>query len=316
MGLTSNARLPVLVVAGALLLGAVAPSPSLQNWEVGAAQVMLTRVMMLAERASKQNLLYQLQLAEVRKDDIAETAREIDAAMRVLHEGNALLGIPQPPTDALRIQLHRLDDQWGQVRPMALASPYDYARRSGTKQGDRAVDPLLIRHFDELTSRVIQQAQKAQQLYNEICVTNGLPDCEAMRAGPATTLLSERLLKQATFLHAKIDPDTNRTGLQATRDQLAKSVEHKDEPIVVQARSPKRGTAGVVVGGMRRDIDAYWEALREQIDAVLADEADEFDLMRALGTQRRLVSEYERYTIAIIRFGAEQRARQAAAARD
>lgn len=316
MWVPSHTHLAALAVVGALLLGAAKPPSQLQNWEVGAAQVQLTRVMMLAERVSKQNLLYQLQLAEVRKSDMVETAGEIDVALRVLYEGNALLGVPLPPTESIRAQIDQVDERWGQIRPMAIASPYDYARRSGTKRGDRAADPLLVRHFDGLVEQMIEQTSKTQDLYNEICVRNKLPDCGPMRAGPATTMLAERMLKQSVFVYAKIDPETHRAGLIETRAALAKAVEHKDEPVVVQARSPERGTAGKVVGGMRRDIDRHWATLSSQVDSLLEGQADEFDLMRALDTQAQLVSEYQRYTVAIIRFGAEQRARQAAAARN
>ena len=317
MWASSKSHLAALAVSVGLLLGAV-PAPSLlQNWQVGAAQVQLSHVMMLAERLSKQNLLYQLRLGEVRKEHLVETAAAIDAALRVLYEGNALLGVPKPPTVDLRKQIDRVDAQWGLVRAMAVASPYDYVRRSGTQPGDKTADPLLVRHFDELVSKMIQRANRAQDLYNEICLKNELPDCVAMRAGPATTMLSERMLKEAIFIYAEMDAERNRAGLVKTRARLAKAVEHKDDAeMVLKARSPKRGTAGKVVGGMRRDIDAHWETLRRQVDLVLEGPADEFDLLRALGTQRQLVSEYQRYTIAIIRFGSEQRAHRAAATRD
>lgn len=315
MRLPSYARLGVLVASGAILLGAVTPPSQLQNWEVGGAQVQLSRVKMLAERVSKQNLLYQLQLGGIRKDDLVETASEIDAALRVLYEGSAMLGIPEPPTAELRKQIDRIDEQWGQIRPMAIASPYDYARRSGSVRGERASDPLLIRHIDGLVAKMIERAERAQELYNEICVQNELPDCVPMRAGPAATMLAERMIKEATFIYAKIDPERNHAGLTDTRAKLAKAIEPKDEAeIVVAARSPERGTAGRVVGEIRRDIDAHWETLAAQVDHLLAGEADQFDLLRALGTQRELVYEYQRYTIAIVRFGAEQRARRASAA--
>lgn len=314
MRLPSKARLGVFVIAGGLLLGASRSPTQLQNWELGGAQVQLSHLMMLAERLSKQNLLYQLQLGEVRKEDIVETAGQIDVAVRVMYEGSAMLGVPEPPTPELRAQIDRVDKQWGQLRPMAVASPYDYARHSGTVRGDRTADPLLIRHFDDLVTKMIEQALRTQELFDEICVSNGLADCEAMRAGPATTILSERMLKEAIFIYAKVDVERNRANLAKTRALLAKSVEHKNEPIVLQARSPERGTAGRVVGEIRRDIDQHWETLAAQIDRLLAGEDDRFDLMRALATQRELVSEYQRYTIAIVRFGAEQRARRSAAA--
>ncbi len=310
-----RSRLPArlaLLAAPLLLLGADDAPPSFQPWEVGGAQIQLSRVIMLAERISKQNLLYQLHLAEVRKEDLVRTAEEIDKALRVLHEGSGTLGVPRPRTAALREQIDRVDREWGKIRPMALASPYDYARRSGTSVG-RTDDPLLVRHFERLVSGLIEQAVATQDLYFALCEQNSIPSCNAMRAAPATTALSERLLKETVFVHADIDPKPYRKRVEQTRGELAKAVERRQGiAIVARAQSPERGTAGRVVTQMRSDIDTYWETLDAQVTRLLAEGADEFDLMRALDTQQRLVFEYQRFTVAIIRFAAEQRARRAA----
>jgi hypothetical protein len=221
--------------------------------------------------------------------------------------------VPIPPTPELREQVEQIDQAWGPLRAMALASPYDYVRRSATGPDRRTADPSLVRHFDGLTAEFVRRASAAQELYKEICRQKKMPGCDAMVIGPAIGVLAERVVKEATFVHARIDAEQNTERLTETRAALARAIEAPDEVLIVQqARSAERGTPGKVVDDMRRDIEKYWSSLRGQVDRVLEGHPDDFDVREALRVQELLVWEHQRYTIAIVRFGAEQRARQAA----
>ncbi len=307
MSVRSQALLGAMVASWVVALGTTPASGALQEWEVGGAQIQLSRVMMLAERISKQNLLYQLKLGEQTKDQVVATAQEMDQAIRVLYEGSPLLGVRPPPSRELRDQIDRIDAAWGPARAMALASAYDYLRRA---EGGRPDDPLRVLVFDERVQRVVEHAVRAQELYFEICMKQKLPACEAMRLGPATTMLSERLVKEAVLVYTRLDAVENLARLAKTRAALKRTIERPDEvELVRQARSDARGVPGKVVDGMRRDIESYWTTLRSGVDRVLEGDVDEFDIPLAMNTQERLVEEFQRYTIAIVRFAAEQRAR-------
>jgi hypothetical protein len=303
----SQGRLGAMVASLLLVLGTTPAGGALQEWEVGGAQIQLSRVTMLAERISKQNLLYQLKLGEQTKDEVVATAKEMDQALRVLYEGSPLLGVRPPPSRALRDQIDRIDAAWGPVRAMALASPHDYLRRAG---GARPGDPMRVLVFDERVQRVVDHAARAQELYFEICMEQKLPACEAMRLGPSTTMLSERLVKEAVLVYAQLDAKENLARLAKTRAALKRWIEQPEEvELVRQARSPARGVPGRVVGGMRRDVERYWSTLRSEVDRVLEGDVREFDIPLAMNAQERLVAEFQRYTIAIVRFAAERRAR-------
>ncbi len=307
MSVRSQALLGAMVASWVVALGTTPASGALQEWEVGGAQIQLSRVMMLAERISKQNLLYQLKLGEQTKDQVVATAEEMDQAIRVLYEGSPLLGVRPPPSRELRDQIDRIDAAWGPARAMALASAYDYLRRA---ERGRPGDPLRVLVFDERVQRVVEHAVRAQELYFEICMKQKLPACEAMRLGPATTMLSERLVKEAVLVYARLDAVENLARLAKTRAALKRTIERPHEvELVRQARSDARGVPGKVVDGMRRDIESYWATLRGDVDRVLEGDVDEFDIPLAMNTQKRLVVEFQRYTIAIVRFAAEQRAR-------
>ncbi|NNL64891.1 MAG: hypothetical protein HKP30_01485, partial [Myxococcales bacterium] len=115
------------------------PRP-LQPWEYAGLQTELNRVRMLAQRLGKQNALYQLNLGDQRKSDLVITARVIDMALVSLRDGEPTRAIPVPPTPALRKAIEKLDADWGPLRQLAVASPFDYKRDVTSTGGD----PLLL----------------------------------------------------------------------------------------------------------------------------------------------------------------------------
>ena len=158
-----------------VVMAALVPQPSargaLLDYEYGGALAQLGRLRMLLERLSKQNVLYQLHLAEQSKVQIIETAHMIQQTLDLLREGRALMTVPEPPSPAIREQLRVVESAWVPLQRMALASPFDYLRRSREfidPKDDRG-DPLMILHFDGLAQKVADEANEAASLYIAEC---------------------------------------------------------------------------------------------------------------------------------------------------
>ena len=104
-GAPSSRRMwAALLAAMSMLLTAPATAQVLP-WEIAVAEIEAGRIRNLSERLSKQNLLYQLHLGEVRKDDIVATALQMDRVVETLRKGHASYSIPEPWTPELREQV-------------------------------------------------------------------------------------------------------------------------------------------------------------------------------------------------------------------
>jgi hypothetical protein len=306
------------VFAAFAQLGATRSAEQLEPFEIGAAMIQLGRVRTLAQRISKQNLLAQLKLTDVGRSAMVDTAREMDETLDILREGGIMMAVPKPPTRALREQIDEVDGAWGSIRAMALASPYDYARRSGVQR--RADDPLLVRYFDDLATDLDRRAVAAVGLYKEVCIQNGVPSivgttaeeiCTLMARATETSMLSERLAKQTSFVVGGVDQEEHLKGLQQTRERLDKTLLNALESSLIQAAmSPERGTEGNVVAGIGQSIQESWERLRVDVDRVLDGRQRELDLDQTLSTQEAFLWSVQRLSVAVERFAAQQRAKR------
>ena len=119
------------LLAAAAVLATAAPSGAvLLDHEYISAYTQLGRLRMLTQRISKQNLLYQLHLADQHKLGLLETVNTMNEALEMLRIGGPLVGVPRPPTAEIGAQLDVIAMAWAPLETMALASPYEYLRRS------------------------------------------------------------------------------------------------------------------------------------------------------------------------------------------
>jgi hypothetical protein len=305
----------VLMAAPALAAGA-ARNPSivlLQPWEHGGAQIQLSQVRTLTQRLSKQNLLYQLDLADLHKSDLVRTADELDTALNSLRDGSPSFAVPVPPKEDVREAIEALDEAWGPLRRLAVASPFDYARRERVGSGATGADPLLIRHFAALAQVVDETAADAYQRFVLECERAGAHDCgsgaRATGAGP----LSERMVKEAVLAFAGFEIEANTTRLRASRERLATvlALAVTLEPVKA-AMSPERGKIGDAVGGLWSDIEGHWARLSGEIDLVLAGRREEFSVAETVAVQRLLLHDIQRFSVAVQRFSVGRRSVAAA----
>ena len=301
----------VLMVAPVLAMGA-APSPNpilLQPWEHGGAQIQLSRVRMLTQRLSKQNLLYQLDLANLHKRDLVRTAEQLDAALESLLEGSPLLAVPSPPTAGVRDAIESLDQEWGPLRQLAVASAFDYLRRPSATSRRSGADPLLIRHFDELAQAVDQRAASAKKLYVQVCESVGAPDCRSIAQATGSGPLSERMVKEAVLVFAGFDAEANTARLRTSRESVERVLELAASLEPVQATmSPERGKIGVVVAGLWGDILGNWERLSREVDLLLAGQSQQFDVGETVALQHLFLDDIQRFSVAVQRFSVGRRA--------
>ncbi len=301
----------VLMVAPLLAVGA-APIPDpglLQPWEHGGAQIQLSQVRMLTQRLSKQNLLYQLHLADLQKRDLVRTAEKMDAALTALREGSPSLAVPSPPTREVRDAIELLDQAWGPLRRLALASAFDYVRRAGAASYGAGVDPLLIRHFDELAQDVDERAAAAKQRYVLVCESSGGPNCSAISQATGSGPLSERMVKEAVLVFAGFETEANTRRLRASHERMARvlALSATMEPVQA-AMSPDRGRIGNTVGVLWGDVLGNWDRLSRDVDLVLAGDSQKLDVAETVAVQQLFLSDLQRFAVAVQRFAAGRRA--------
>ena len=300
----------VLVVAPSLAMGA-APIPNdilLQPWEHGGAQIQLSQVRTLTQRLSKQNLLYQLHLADLQKRDLVRTSQELDAALESLRDGSPTLAVPPPPTRQVRDAIELLDQAWGPLRRLALASAFDYVRRAGSASDGSGTDPLLIRHFDELAQAVDQRAAAAQQRYEEVCERSGIPDCPVVARATSAGMLSERMVKEAVLVFAGFDAEANSARLRESRGRMDRLLELAAAHETVQsAMSRERGKIGEVVGELWGEIGGNWDRLSHDLGLALVDQGRQLDVVETVAVQQVFVEDLQRFSVAVQRFTAARR---------
>jgi hypothetical protein len=71
---------------------------------------------------------------------------------------------------------------------------------------------------------------------------------------------------------------------------------------VRDATDPSRKDAAAFVSGLWTSINEDWRELRLDVDLAISDRAEEIDLKRVLKIQARLVEDWERFTVAMVRY--------------
>jgi hypothetical protein len=293
-----------LLLALALLLpGSVRAAE--RPYEIGGAQQELGHIRELSERLSKQNLFYQLHLANQSKQDLHDTAAELDRVLDLLREGSVTYSVAAPPNPAIREQIDRVDAAWGPLRRMALASPYDYLRRANEfiPRQQRLGDPLRIRAFDRLSQALIAEADRLMALYYEECVKTRYDLCDQAATHGLPIMLTERVVKELVLVYANLD-------VEAQTKRLRESLEAIDAhhaavaklPILREVTEPSRGDAAAFISGLWGGINEDWGRIRPEIELAISGRAEQIDLKRVLKIQARLIDTWERFTVVIVRF--------------
>jgi hypothetical protein len=289
--------LALLVIAGAGSAGV--------PYEIGGAQREVGRIRELAERLSKQNLLYQLHLADQRKQEIHDTAAELDRILELLQNGSATYYVAAPPNAAIREQIQRVGEAWAPLRRMAVVNPYAYLRqaREFMPRQQRLGDPLFINAFDHMSQTLIAEADRLMALYVEECLKTDYELCPLTSGYGSSSMLTERMAKELVFVYAGLETRGSSDRLRKSRDTVDAHHRYVDElPIVREAMDPSRGDLAKLISALWGSIEEDWGRLRREVDLALAAGKNEIDLKRALKIQARLVESWERLTVAIERY--------------
>ena len=291
--------------AAAILLIADPSSADLLPWEVAVAEIESGRLRGLAERLRKQNVLYQLHLGDASKEELIATAERIDDVLRSLQKGSPSYSVPAPWTPALREQLAEVDEAWGPIRRMAVASPYDYLRvtRQFMQPEDRRGDPLRLRYFDELAGAFIAASEELLELYHGECRKTGLTICDSARSSGYAVMVIERAARQAVYVVAGIDADKHRSGLAETIEAYQAFRHANDEsPFFAEALDPARGRSASAARELLVDLRGDWDDMQAEFTLLAAGDERNFDLGNLLAAQGALVDKVERLTAALIRY--------------
>jgi hypothetical protein len=298
-------RARAVLVALVVLLPGSAPAQILP-WEVIVAEIESGRLRSFAQRLSKQNLLYQLHLGDVSKDDLVDTANAIDRVLASLEQGNPSYSVPAPWTPALREQVARVDRIWGPLRALAVASPYEHFRLRNqfmTRQSSLG-DPLMIRLFDQRSLELVAATENLMDLYDTECRTTGLAEvCPVARSSGRNAMLIEQATKEAVYIVAGIDSEESRERLRAAVAAYEEQRAANDaSPFFARALDPERGPSAEAAGALLRSLRHDWDRMRGEFEILEAGDEENFDVRRLLRTQSRLVDKVERMTAALIRY--------------
>jgi hypothetical protein len=274
-------------------------------YEIGGAQQELGRMRELAERLSKQNLFYQLHLADQAKQNLHDTSAELERSLELLREGSVAYSVAAPPNQAIRDQIDQVDKAWGPVRRMAVASPYAYLRRANEfmPRQYRLGDPLFIRSFDRMSQALIEEVDRLMALYKKECLKTDYDLCELASTRGTPIMLTERVVKELVFVYTGPGDESDREQLRETRDAIdAHHLELTGLPIFREATDPSRGDAATFFTGLWSSIDEDWGRLRLEVDLAISGRAEEIDLKKVLKIQARLVETWERLNVVALRF--------------
>lgn len=288
-----------------VLTGSAPARAQILPWEVVVAEIEAGRLRGLVQRLNKQNLLFQLHLGEVRKDDLVETASRIDRVVLSLERGSPSYSIPEPWTPVLRERVEAVDDLWGPVRRIAIASPYDSFRLSKefVPRESRRGDPLLLRYFDELCVALVAESEKLLDAYHDECKKTGLEVCPAARDSGYAAMLIERAAKEAVSVVADLDGKESRKLLDATIEayQTLRRA-NQQSPFFADALNPERGPSAQAAGLLLSSLRDDWDEMQVQLKILGDGDVENFDLRRLLEVQSRLVGKVERMTAALVRY--------------
>ncbi len=290
------------LLVGLAIVGARPARPPLLDFEYEAAQKEVGRLRMLAERLSKQNVLYQLHLADQHKLQLMETAREVNDALTLLQQGDATVGVPRPPTPALAEQVDGVREAWVPLEQLVMASPYEYLRRSRqfmARRDDRG-DPLRILQFDRMASSLLVEVDRLSELYRDACLEDEYPNCPELAASGLPQMLVERLVKESVMLFAGLEEKVSVKQVEATRDAFASQLDSFDDiDAVKRATAPERGATGEHVRAILQDLDESWQRLVREVTLVIRGQAEEANLRRALAVQQIVVDDLQRLRVAV-----------------
>jgi len=252
----------VALVAASSVVFAGLASAQVLPWETVVAEIEAGRIRSLSERLSKENLLYQMHLGGVRRDDLVATAGRIDRVVETLRRGSPSYSIPEPWTPALREQVDRVERAWEVVRSIAVADPYRFLARDFAPRVNRAADPLLLRYFDDQSQALIAASEALIDLYDAECRKTGLSVCVTAHTSGFAAMVIERATKQAVFLVAGIDSGENRAGLTETLEAYHQIRRANDEsPFFAEALDPERGPSAAAARDLLASLRLDWDAL-------------------------------------------------------
>jgi hypothetical protein len=280
-------------------------SAQILPWEVNVAEVECGRLRSVAERLSRQFVLYQLHLGDVRKSDLVETAARIDRLIESLEQGNASQSIPPAWTPTLRKQLRELEGSWGPLRRIAVAGPHDYLRvmQEFVPKESRRADPLSLGYMDDMTRTFIADSETLLETYNEECLKTGLAICPTARLSGLTAMLVERATKEAIFVVADIDRADNLKRLTQTIEAYRTQRHAYDQNALFAAvLNPERGASARAAGELLTSLRLDWDAMEAQFASLTAGDVKNFDLQDLLDKEEILVDKIQRFTAVIVRY--------------
>lgn len=300
-----------LLCIGLLALWAPPPASAAEEpigYEISVAQIEAGRLRHLAERLAKQNVLFQLRLGSVRKEDLARTSTRIDRLIETLENGSPGYSVPAPWTRAIRDQLEKVDHSWAPLRSIATASQVDYLRRGQqfrSREAQRS-DPLMIHYFDGLAAELIEASEELMRIYGAECrnsTTAGPELCVTASISGYSAMLSERATKEAVYIVAGIDPELHRKRLADTMEAYDKTRQAIYEmPFFANALAPERGESAVFARNLLQNVRSDWDAMAREFRILNAGDAEHFDLNGLLELHDRMVGRIERFTAAMVRY--------------
>ncbi|MBW2267448.1 MAG: hypothetical protein JRH16_02640 [Deltaproteobacteria bacterium] len=260
-------------------------------------------VRVTAQQLSKQNLLYQLRLGNVTKQDIVDSAGEMDRILDKLANGRTDQWVPKPPTPEIHAAIERIDAKWGPLRTLSMSGPFDMLRRSGLSS--RADDPLLVRRFSELSTELGEAAETLLALYLKECLKYEYPLCRVQAINGVPQLLSERMVTALVFVYAGIERETNIVRLREARNTYDATMQRvRKVPLVIEAMDPSRGISGRAISDMLQIADREWHVLRAEVDRILGEEAVRIDFGNVLTSQEQMALQMIRLRVAMERYAA------------
>ena len=292
-------------MVAALALASGAPAAPILPWEVNVAEVEAGRIRALAQRLSRQFALYQLHLGDVRKDELVETAAQIDRVIESLERGSSSQSIPAAWTPQLREQLRELDGSWGPLRRIVVANPSEFMRvfQEYVPSESRRADPLALRYVDDLCQKVIDESETLLASYAAECEKTGLSICSTASDSGYAAMVIERATQQAIYVVADIDRDENRKRLRESIEAYRAVRRANDaNEFFAAALNPERGASAKAAGELLASLRADWNTMEVEFAMLAAGDEANFELDSLLHTQREMVDKIERLAAALVRF--------------
>ena len=302
-----SARLLGVAFGWGIMMIAESATAQWLPYEIGIASREAGRMCFLAERLNKQNLLYQLDMGNLKKLDMHVAVNEFDRILEQLKYGSAYYSVAAPPNDDARKQLEAIEKAWFPVRKLAMASPYDYLRRAQqfVQPENPRGDPLAVKSFDKMAGKLIAEIETLMALYYEACIKTEYGLCAVSRRSGQPTMMAERIMKNLVLIHAEINPEQNVQRLHESIKVFDEDwVGFRQTDLYRRATDASRGTTGKMIADLRARIGASWAKLRTEAELATKGRVNEVDIEPTLRIQRRLVNEFDRFTAILGRFAA------------